>query len=1267
MLLNNICNDVTQTSVTNMLQQQHVPVAPATTTLLQHPVTCTLSIHRVVRSGAPAMPAWFKDLAELYCSGRHHWSGRSFAEEACGAVARATSEAGDIEGLASAFAELQRPFTRAEGDEAHPHDDRSSVYDATSAISTIRRRTPGTPPRSPRRAPRAGPRTPADPRSARLGRNDAPFKSLPSPSLSRLSKRRATPSSARPAAARHPRRAPPTAAPGPMRYDRAHERRRRKAAVYLAFRQRVAPPNTTTTSPTTPGGAGCSTDPFVPHGKYEYGNESIRYWDGLVVSAERAPDPDGHGTGLRYIGEQPLDRGRLVGVYLADVKITALALRTRTATAPLQGEHAVESCGWALLDKQGRSAISRANESSRPNIELTEIDVYPEGDEPSFTLLAMISIATVQPGEWLTTDYGPDYDRVRAARRYERPYNHARDGQAVHWLTPAELDQRVRILREALSPGQLEHAQRWGGILDHAGKAGTRSDPNRARGEPTNPATPPPPVPSPPASPPASEQDDDEEVEDIEEVEVELEFEVENLVLEVVVDALAPCTPTRPPAPRSSTMASNTAVLASPSASTPRAAGGTLGARACASLEWAGSGPAPRGLEVIYLAAGTTRLITARDPGLDGDDGGGTYDIYVSPPGAETGWCSDYEVRITSERLHPRGQDAPTLLISWLSAWGRPLSSGDCEPTITTVEASACNTFGVETQRLSHGEIIAYGTPNGYWSGSTLLTPHLATTRLYWAFRLNVHSEPPLEPGPPGWPRRPPQSTPGHSEPGRRRQTSHLLFEASGSTAAQVEWARRFIASRTPASGTAAGGDSQAGASAYAAAAAAAATEHEHDAPRWPPPPSPTTSPPASEDEEETEARAVVHATSAPHGATQITTEVRPSPSPDHQPRPTCKLEGCMLPCYPRRATAPGTQGDAVAKGWHDYCGRTHACIAIADRRAPSSLAPVCAVDGCERNAWRRSDEEGGGYHNCCGKQCALRLAAASSAAARAAVKRAATPSTKMIDEHGEPRTDRVANDAGGSTNPARTTGPPLPAVLPRCRCPRVCYNPIFPSDRDFLCDFCLVGCDGCSCAGEDNGPEGQPCCAGRGARWPPPPSPPTSPPASEDEEETEAPRMTGPPLPEVLPRCRCPRSCYDPVFPSDRDLLCDFCLVGCDDGSCAGEGNGPEGQPCCVRPRRGRASGMRRPRRTRAHRGRRAQLHGAQPHGGGTAGRKATAQYCLLRPPPVRGTKAPRQRRRQRSAGPSAAQTTITLRRIPSCRRPQQLDGFAHLGRATG
>ena len=863
---------------------------------------------------------------------------------------------------------------------------RSSVYDATTAIDPARCGNPSTPPRSSHGAELGSPRTAAEPRStARCGREGARGRALPNLSLGRLSKRRMAPPSTRPAAARRPRRAPPATKPGPMRHDRVHERRRRKAAMYLAIRRRAGPPKPTAPSITTSVGAGCSSDPLVPHGKYDYGNEIVRYWDGLAVSAEPAPDPDGHGNGLRYTGAQQLERARLVGVYLADIKVTARALRIRTETTPLHGEHAIESCGWALLDKQGRSAISRANESSRPNVELTEIDVFPDGDEPSFTLLGMISIATIRPGDWLTTDYGPVYEGVRAARGYKRPYNHARDGHAVRWLTSAELDQREHILRDALSPWQLAHAQRWGGILDHAGKAGTRSDPNRARGLPMGPATPPPPAPSPPASPPASERDEDEEIEEIEEVEVELEEEPEIIVLEVVVDTWAPRTPTALPAPELSTMASNTAV-ASPSASTPLSAGGTLGARAHASLEWAGRGPAPRGLEVIYLAAGTTRLITARNPELDGDDWGGTYNIYVSPPNtAEAGWPPDYEVYITSGRRHPRGQDEPTLLISWLSAWGRPTSSGSYEPAITTMEASARNTFGVEKSRLSHGEIIAYGTPSVGWSGSTHLTPHLATTRLDWAFRLNVSSEPPLVPGLPGWPRRPPLSTPGSSEPGRRQQTSHLLFEASGSDADEyAEWARRFIASPTATNETDGGAPST----------PASSGTGKRGAPQWPPPPSPPTSPPASEDEEEAEAQASDHVTTAPHHSAQDTAITPPPPTPSRQLRPTCKLEGCTRPCYPRGTTTPGTHDEAGEEGWHDYCGRTHAHIAIAERRAPNPLAPICAIDGCERNAWRRSDAEGGGYHRCCGRQCALRLAAASSKAAWAAAEAAASQQT---------------------------------------------------------------------------------------------------------------------------------------------------------------------------------------------------------------------------------------------------------------------------------
>ena len=173
---------------------------------------------------------------------------------------------------------------------------------------------------------------------------------------------------------------------------------------------------------------------------------------------------------------------------------------------------------------------------------------------------------------------------------------------------------------------------------------------------PTEPTAKPTPPPSLPASPPASDTDDDAEIEDIEEVEVELEVEEENLVLEVVVDAWAPCPPTSPPAPGLSTMASDTAVT-SPSTGSPRSAGGTLGVRACASLDWAGSGPAPRGLEVIYLAAGTTRLITARDPELNGGDWGGTYNVRVSPPepGAPTTRCASPRSAAThATRTRPR-------------------------------------------------------------------------------------------------------------------------------------------------------------------------------------------------------------------------------------------------------------------------------------------------------------------------------------------------------------------------------------------------------------------------------------------------------------------------------------------------------------------------------------------------------------------------------------------------------------------------------------
>ena len=87
----------------------------------------------------------------------------------------------------------------------------------------------------------------------------------------------------------------------------------------------------------------------------------------------------------------------------------------------------------------------------------------------------------------------------------------------------------------------------------------------------------------------------------------------------------------------------------------------------------------------------------------------------------------------------------------------------------------------------------------------------------------------------------------------------------------------------------------------------------------------------------------------------------------------------------------------------------------------------------------------------------------------------------ETIDEHGELHMSMVARHDDDDAGLPRVAGPPLPDVLPRCRCRKVCYNPIVPSDRDFLCDFCAPGYD-CQCTGERNGPEGQACCVGRDA-----------------------------------------------------------------------------------------------------------------------------------------------------------------------------------------
>ena len=212
-------------------------------------------------------------------------------------------------------------------------------------------------------------------------------------------------------------------------------------------------------------------------------------WDGLVVTCATRPDAHG-GTGLAYLGTANLVRGDLVGFFLADTFITLSQLQVWMRVEPLTGEYAIGICGWALIDTAGRSLVSRVNEGARPNVEIVDINMDTGDDTPSFTVAAMIAIDTIAHGGLLHTDYGDgeEYERVREARGYTRPFDPDSPPDGVHgridWLMDSLSHRDLETLvRDALDPSQLLEVKTFGGVLDREGRdAGGAKDPNRSRG-----------------------------------------------------------------------------------------------------------------------------------------------------------------------------------------------------------------------------------------------------------------------------------------------------------------------------------------------------------------------------------------------------------------------------------------------------------------------------------------------------------------------------------------------------------------------------------------------------------------------------------------------------------------------------------------------------------------------------------------------------------------------------------------------------------------
>ena len=312
---------------------------------------------------------------------------------------------------------------------------------------------------------------------------------------------------------RAPHRAPPAVTNG--RAARLWHRRM-GCSLYLAERARLRLEfgRTTPTPPKAardargPDAGSCSTDPYVPVGKYAYGTEVIEFmprgrasppppplpppappgdaqpttpWNGAAVPCAIFDDRN-LGKGLAYVGDSYLARGDLIGLYLADTLVPTGVLRDWMATNPLAGEYAVASCGWALIDTAGRSFISRINEGARPNVEIAEVDINPTLDEPSYTVMAAFALEAIAPVSALLTDYGPDYNAVREARGYHRPYDAAQTTHPrVQWL---DIDGETleRTITDALDPDQMHAAKAWGGVLSHRGDAGNHLDPNARRG-----------------------------------------------------------------------------------------------------------------------------------------------------------------------------------------------------------------------------------------------------------------------------------------------------------------------------------------------------------------------------------------------------------------------------------------------------------------------------------------------------------------------------------------------------------------------------------------------------------------------------------------------------------------------------------------------------------------------------------------------------------------------------------------------------------------
>ena len=143
---------------------------------------------------------------------------------------------------------------------------------------------------------------------------------------------------------------------------------------------------------------------------------------GLAARLERVREP-GRGYGLRLLGPVPLQRGDIAGIYRPTRGMRRASVHYALSERnPLLGEYAMtlrrgeNQESVVLYATPGDRDMGCVNESLQPNVTFVEVDV-DDGDNLG-VVLACVALQRINPSDFLTTDYGTDYESIRKLKGY---------------------------------------------------------------------------------------------------------------------------------------------------------------------------------------------------------------------------------------------------------------------------------------------------------------------------------------------------------------------------------------------------------------------------------------------------------------------------------------------------------------------------------------------------------------------------------------------------------------------------------------------------------------------------------------------------------------------------------------------------------------------------------------------------------------------------------------------------------------------------------